>query len=174
MIRRKGFCCVSMMVAILWPLPATAYDDPTVAVCQFVAFGGRDPSKDGFERVEAKIDGLDVLLTFGKSVLNTKPKLTEMSCRFEPGAGGIRLAGPSFPDDVKSCISVLDEAPTRLYDMGTANKLYPAYKARVEACEQIAGPAFVELNAFRDVERLLMGLGIYPIDPADTDMRLSP
>ena len=113
-----------MMVAILWPLPATAYDDPTVAVCQFVAFGGRDPSKDGFERVEAKIDGLDVLLTFGKSVLNTKPKLTEMSCRFEPGAGGIRLAGPSFPDDVKSCISVLDEAPTRLYDMGTANKLY--------------------------------------------------
>jgi hypothetical protein len=174
MIRRKGFFCLSMMVAVSWPLQALAYDDPAVAVCQFVAFGGRDPAKDGFERVAAEIDGSDVILTFGKSVLNTKPKLTEMSCQFESGAGGIRLAGPSFSDEVQSCIAVLDEAPTKLYDMGTANKLYPAYKAKVEACEQIAGAAFVELNAFRDIERLLTGLGIYPIDPVDTEMRLLP
>ena len=122
-------------------MPAIAYDDAAVAVCQFVAFGGRDPSKDGFERIGAKIDGSDVLLTFGKSVLNTKPKPTEMSCRFEPGAGGIRLAGPSLSGEVKSCIAVLDEAPTKLYDMGTANKLYPAYKAKVDDCEQMAGRA---------------------------------
>jgi hypothetical protein len=174
MSRRKRLWRVWVLVAIAWPLPALAYDDPAVAVCQFVAFGGRDPAKDGFERVAAKIDGSDVILTFGKSVLNTKPKLTEMTCRFEAGAGGIRLAGPSFPDEVKACIQVLDEAPTKLYDMGTANKLYPAYKAKVDACQQTAGRAYVELTGFRDVERLLVGLGIYPIDPADTEMRMAP
>ena len=82
--------------------------------------------------------------------------------------------GPHFPDDVQSCIAILDEAPTKLYDMGTANKLYPAYKAKVEACEERAGTALVELSAFRDAERLLSGLGIYPIDPADTEIRPAP
>ena len=163
-----------VVVCVAWPVPALAYDDPAVAVCQFAAFGGRDPAKDGFDRVAAEIDGSNVILTFGKSVLNTKPKLTEMSCRFEFGAGGIRLVGPHFPDEVRACIAILDEAPTKLYNMGTANKLYPAYKAKVETCEEQAGTALIELSAFRDIERLLTGLGIYPIDPSDTEMRLAP
>jgi hypothetical protein len=171
---QRSFSRIWVLVSIAWPMPALAYDDPAVAVCQFAAFGGRDPAKDGFERVDAKIDGPDVFLAFAKSVLNTKPKLTEMSCRFESGAGGIRLVGPSFPEEIRECVAVLDEAPTKLYSLGTANKLYPAYKAKVEACLETAGGAQAELSAFRDVERLLTALGIYPIDPADTELRLSP
>ena len=174
MLSPTGVRRIWLLICVAWPFPAAAYDDPAVAVCQFVAFAGRDPAKDGFERVAAKIDRSEVILTFGKSVLNTKPKLTDVTCRFESGTGGIRLVGPHFPDDVQSCIAILDEAPTKLYDMGTANKLYPAYKAKVEACEERAGTALVELSAFRDAERLLSGLGIYPIDPADTEIRPAP
>ena len=67
------------------------------------------------------------------------------------------MAGPSFPSELRDCLAILDEAPAELYDMGTANKLYPAYKARVDACEEAAGSAHLELSAFRDVERLLSG-----------------
>ena len=147
------------------------YDDPAVAVCEFSHTLGADIAADGFKRVSANIDGASVILTYERSILNTKPKRTTIHCQFEALPGNRFGLTVPVTSKERACIRIVKRGRVRMKQLGTAARDYPSVKAKVEACETIANPALVQGMAIKLVETQLAKLGIYPISAADTDLR---
>lgn len=147
------------------------FDDPAVAACEYTRLRGTVPNEDVYKRVRTTIDGLTVTIVYETAPLNTKPKRDSYSCQFELTANGFMLAS-SLSDDAIQCgefIEGLDTMATRRL----GPKAMDEAVAKIERCRILLLEELGEkMGQLLDVHIALRDLGIVPIAPEDTILRV--
>jgi hypothetical protein len=143
-------------------LPAFAYDDTAVAVCEYSRFQGQMPS--WYERVDEEIKGVTVRLRYERSPLNTKPKTEEFECSFELRDGKFEVAA-TYPAEVLQC----EDISRKLASEGLDVDQRVALQSQADACGKIYEQVTLRSMKWREtIGEPLSEMGVYPIDPADT------
>ena len=144
-----------------------AYDDPAVAVCQYTKFRGEDPAATGYQRSSVAIHGAGVSITFGRSVLGTKPKMEIVTCNF------------TFADDYFYILNTrrieanrcdtLEKAASS--DGSTADERIE-WEMNQASCFALYSDSYPSEDRWsKEVLAPLTELGVYPIPAAETGLR---
>lgn len=136
---------------------AAAFDDPAVAVCEWVVknYDGT-PGIESYKRISASVDHREVHLEFETSALNTAPVRATRDCAFRLQNDGFVFDDP--PPSPANC-----DAELAAYKKSWA----PQVSEALEDCRQRLEAELDRLSrilAFRDFP--LIQTGIYPI-PAE-------
>jgi hypothetical protein len=143
-------------------LPAFAYDDTAVAVCEYSRFQGQMPS--WYERVDEEIKGVTVRLRYERSPLNTKPKTEEYECNFKLRDGKFEMA-VTYPGEILQC----EEISRKLSNEGLDVDQRVALQTQADACTKMYEQFAFSTRKWKEtIGTPLVEMGIYPIDPADT------
>ncbi|RRI02297.1 hypothetical protein EH240_12580 [Mesorhizobium tamadayense] len=165
-----GLCALALIGAVT---EAEAYDDPAVAVCEFAWAQGADLAQAGIKRVATDISGDTVRLTYEQSVLNTKPKTIDQTCQFEADMrGDLKLKFESAPR-VLECNEIVEKAKAAILQFGAQSTEARAFMQPVTDCQPVLKSALeIEQDRLRNVSFPLLMMGIYPINPKDTELNV--
>jgi hypothetical protein len=83
----KRLIFTAAMIAISAPAYAQQYDDPAVAVCEFMMLGGQ-VAPPGYQRTNTSIDGSTVSIDYEVQVLNIAPRQATYACTFSVSEDG--------------------------------------------------------------------------------------
>ena len=170
---RASLYAICAAVTIWGSQSAYAYDDPAVAVCEYTRFHGLSPTKLGYSRTKAEVDGSLVNLIYEKSVLNTAPRKTPLTCAFRKTGDGrfvLKRSSDVNPEDeqVKRCRDIVTEGQKQI-DQGKLDISDTAIvRTRMSMCDRTLG---IDPNAdamLNQIDQDLEYLGIYPISQSDT------
>jgi hypothetical protein len=158
----------ALAIIMLTASSAWAYDDPAVAVCQFSRFHGHDLTSLGYTRTTAEISLETVILTFEKSVLNTKPKPERTECQFAFRDGKFHIVN-LWQLKADACNAL--ERRATLDEQGLIGDRDAWEKASGDCLQLYDKPPITAEGWEEEVVRPLTEMGIYPIDPKDTEMK---
>lgn len=162
MIRRP----LTALVLLLAAVPAFAFDDPAIAVCEQVA-KAEQPPNTVYRRVSATIEGRKVLLHFEVSILNTAPKGREKICEFKADANANKF---TFVPDIPPRHAVCDELEKQT-DEQSRRKSAAVLRADLAILEMCEKTLRLQKALLLRVRRTLADTGIHPIAATDTELR---
>lgn len=146
-----------------------SYDDPAVAICELVLKDSL-PREAAFRRLSAKVEGFNAIISYEFSVLNTRPKIQEHTCRFTKNDEGlfhlIRLNPARTDCNVEVAAFQATQnwrAPSSFQEAERARNDLRRCNAQLERDEQAA-------SEIASRELPLLETGIYPIAPQDTEL----
>lgn len=165
--KRPIFALLAVAIVACMPVAATSqgFDDPVFAICEFSRFGWDGPQKRGMVRTDAKINGQTVVLSYEQSVLNMRPRQRKVVCEYALINGAFELRVPRSAD-ADSCEAALAELSRSGLEIDQRIKLEKAAAPCRDVIEAEKRQNEILANSLRDLARE----GVYPIQPADTEM----
>jgi len=83
----RALAGIGLVMMLALPVAAQPYDDPAVAVCEFILLGGK-PAPEHYQRTGAAVSGLQVTIDYTYEVLNVEPKPRQSFCNFKVNDDG--------------------------------------------------------------------------------------
>ena len=148
-------CLISLAGVVIWGrshITETAWDDPAVASCEWLALREDVYPAQEYRRVDALIEGNRVSLTFTVEALNTKPELQTKICEFELNGTTVLFARP------KSNVNC--DAELAAVRAGGQSAIL---RKRLEACKNEMEQHLSVLLGQLKTELPLTLTGVYPI-----------
>lgn len=165
---RKSVSLTSFVFLMVVGVPmasSQAYDDPAFAICEFSRFGWDGPQKRGMERVEARIDGQSVFLTYEQSILGLKPRTRKLSCTYAYGDNGFELR-VRRPEQAEACDIALGALSKAGLDIDQRIKLEQA----AAECRAVLESEKQENHRLQQKLGDLISEGVYPIRQNETGL----
>lgn len=163
-------CALPLLVM---SLPAAAYDDPAVAVCEFSWAKGEDLAQAGIRRVGAVIAGDTVTLSYEQSVLNTKPQTSDQICHFDADIRGELSLRFDRSARVDECSEITDRVKAAILQFGSKSAEARAFVTPLTDCQPILKAAYdLEMDRLKTISLPLLMMGIYPIKPENTELNV--